>query len=410
LASLATNDTLQVALIGAGRMGHGDMKEVMRRGLKPEFRARVVAVCDVDALRGDQAKREIQAFYRGQGEKQVAVWTTTDFRELLPRPEIDAVIIASPDHWHGLLGIAAANAGKHIYLEKPLSYGLDEGKALVKAVRGNDIVLQTGSQQRSSIRFRRACEIIRNNWLGRLTTVEVELPTDKGSAREAAVEPPANLDYDLWLGPAAAVPYVEACVHPQEDLGRPGWMQVARYCHGMVTNWGAHMYDIVQWGLGMDDSGPVEVRAKGEFPDRGLWDVHVGFEGEAIYANGVRVLSRNGEPGVRFNTEGGWVYVNRQRYDCSDPDLLLREPAQGEIALPASRNHMEDFLSSARAGRDPICPVETGHRSNTVCLLHHASMKLGGRPVTWDPSTETPAADDGLAEALDVPFRPPWTL
>jgi hypothetical protein len=236
------------------------------------------------------------------------------------------------------------------------------------------------------------------------------VPTDKGTASAEPMEVPAHLDYDTWLGPAGEAPYTEARVHPQDDFSRPGWIQIQSYCHGMVTGWGSHMYDIAQWAMGTDESGPVEVRCAGEFPDRGLWDVHVGYDGEAVYANGVRMVSKAAEHGVRFTTENGWAYVSRKKFDCSDPDLFLREPGDNEIRLRSSRNHMEDFLSSVRAGTDPICPVEIGHRSNTICMLHHFSMKLGGRTIKWDPEKEVPLDDSEVAGMMDVPRREPWTL
>ncbi len=411
LSTPTDNATMHLAQIGCGRMGNGDMQNAMATGLKKHVRARVVAVCDVDSTRMNKAKTKVENFYREQGESTVNVQATNDYREILARKDIDGLIISTPENWHALVGIAAANAGKHMYIQKPLTYSIPEGQALVEAVRNNKVVLQTGSQQRSSVYFRQVCTIIRNNWLGKLKEIQVEVPTDKGRADGEPGTPPSTFNYDMWLGPCPEVPYIESRVHPQDGYGRPGWLQVERFCLGMITGWGSHMYDIAQWANGTDtDSGPVEISATGEFPDRGLFDVHVGYQGEALYANGVRMTSRNGSPGVKFITEDGWAYCKRGKMDCSDKELLRRRSADNEVKLFQSNNHMEDFLSSARDGSDPICPVEVGHRSNTVCVLHHLSMKLGGRKIKWDPVEEKPIGDPEVEKLINVPMREPYTL
>ncbi|MCH7226993.1 Gfo/Idh/MocA family protein [Haloferula sp. A504] len=405
------NGTLQLAQIGCGRMGRGDMQNAMSMGSKEGLNARVIACCDVDSARAASAGEVVKKFYGGKGESEVEVAIYTDYRELLERDDIDGLVISTPENWHALVGIAAAGAGKHMYIQKPLTYSIPEGQALVKAVRANKVVLQTGSQQRSDIRFRQVCTIIRNNWLGKLKKIEVEVPTDRGEAHGEPGKPPANLNYDMWLGPCPDVPYIEARVHPQNGFGRPGWLQVQRYCLGMITGWGSHMYDIAQWANGSDvDSGPTEIQATGEFPDRGLFDVHVGYQGDALYDNGVVLTSRNGSPGVKFITEDGWAYCSRGKMDCSDKELLRRQPTDGETKLYTSQNHMGDFLSSARDGSDPICPVEVGHRSNSVCVLHHLSMKLDGRKLKWDPVKEQIIGDDEANAKLQVPMRKPYEI
>jgi hypothetical protein len=178
----------------------------------------------------------------------------------------------------------------------------------------------------------------------------------------------------------------------------------------MITGWGAHMYDIAQWGMGTDHAGPVEFRCTGEFPDRGLWDVHVGYEGEALYANGVRMTSRAASHGTKFIAEDGWAYVDRGKMECSNPELLRRKATGHEISLYESRDHMENFLTSARQGKDPVCPVEVGHRSNSICVLHHLSMKLNGRKIAWDPVAEVVVGDREAAAMVEVPMRAPWKI
>jgi predicted dehydrogenase len=390
-------------------MGLGDMKNALGAGLKEGGSARVVAVCDADSRRAAHAATLVRGFYREREMPEEKITAYTDFRELLQRDDIDAVTISTPDHWHGWIGIAAASAGKHIYLQKPLTYTIEEGQRLVEAVRSNGVVLQTGSQQRSSVYFRQVCTMIRNQWLGKLKRIEVEIPTDKGTGDPQPMPVPAGLNYDMWLGPAPEAAYTVDRVHPQEGYGRPGWLQIERYCRGMITGWGAHMYDIAQWAMGLDvDSGPVEVRARADFPDRGLFDVHVGYEGTAKYANGVQLVSRNGRAGVRFICEEGWAYCERGGFACSRPELLRRRPTRDEVTLYQSSDHMLDFLGAARAGRDPICPVEAGHRSNTVCVLHHLSMKLDGRTIQWDPESERVVGDDEATSGLAIPSRSPF--
>lgn len=387
LAGTSKNSTLQLAQIGCGRMGRGDMTNAMGGGAKAAFNARVVACCDVDANRTASAVDKVRKFYQERGEQSVEIAQCGDYRELLDRKDIDGFIISTPEHWHGRMGVAAAAAGKHMYMQKPLTYTIPEGRALVDAVRANKVILQTGSQQRSSIYFRQVCTIIRNGWLGELRRIEVEVPTDGGRADGEPGPAPDHLDYEQWLGPCPRVPYIESRVHPEKGFGRPGWLQVEQYCLGMITGWGSHMYDIAQWATG-DRELPVEVSATGQFPDRGLFDVHVGYQGEARYANGVVMTSKNGNAGVRFITENGWAYCARGKMDCSDRELLRRQPTDRETSLYASNSHMEDFLAAIRNGSDPVCPVEVGHHSNTICVLHHLSMKLGGRKLAWDAAKE----------------------
>lgn len=410
-ASSKKNSAMQLAQIGTGRMGQGDMMNALNTGWKNGKMARMVAVCDVDRGRAEDAKNKVIKSYQEKGESDVEVQLETDFRKILSRDDIDGIVCSTPENWHALIGVAAANAGKHIYLQKPLTYSIPEGQALVKAVRANNVILQTGSQQRSSVYFRQICTIVRNEWLGELKKIEVIIPTDKGRADGEPTTPPADFNYDMWLGPCPDIPYIESRVHPENGYGRPGWLQVNRFCLGMITGWGSHMYDIAQWGNGTDvDSGPTSIAATGEFPDRGLFDVHVGYEGEAHYANGVVMTSTNGSAGVKFITENGWAYCKRGGMECSDPALLRRKPTEDEIKLYNSSNHMQDFLDSAKAGKDPICPVEVGHRSNTICVLHDVSMKLGGRKLNWDPKKEVVVGDDEANKLIQAPMRAPYTF
>jgi predicted dehydrogenase len=406
------SNTLRIGSIGTGRMGHGDMKACLAQGLAASATARIVAVCDLDRHRAEHARREVERFYAEQQpeRRQPSIAVFGDYRELLARNDIDGVLISTPDHWHALIAIAAAEAGKDIYLQKPLTYTIAEGQKLVKAVRGNKVILQTGSQQRSESNFRQACELVRNGRIGKLHTIRVLLPIDKGIGNATPMRAPENLNYDMWLGPAPVEPYTEDRVHPQADFGRPGWLQVESYCRGTITGWGSHMFDIAQWGHGSDDSGPIEMEATAEFPNRGLFNVHTTFHAEGFYADGVKLVAESGTPaGVRFEGDGGRITVARSQLEADRSEILRDQVAENEVRLYKSDNHMLNFLQCMRTRQDPICPVEVGHRSNAVCVVTHLAMKLG-RQLRWDPHAEHFLDDDAANAELDYDHREPWTM
>ena len=406
---LGAEQVLRIGCIGSGRMGRNNMFAMVSCGSDKDINARITAVCDVDLNRAQQAKKDLEKKYADKG-LTVDVKVYQDFRKLLASPEIDGVIIATPDHQHAVNAIAAANAKKDIYLQKPLTYSLVEGQKLVEAVRRNKVILQTGAQQRSSIYFRKTCELVRNGFIGKLQEIEVVVPTDHGTGDPAHSPVPENLDYDMWLGPTPMQPYAVRRVHPQKGFSRPGWLQIEAYCRGMITGWGAHMYDIAQWSLGLDTtSGPVEIKASADFPKRGLFDVHVGYQAEAMYANGVKMVSHNGKPGVKFIGSDGWIWVDRGGFKAPDRAIFREKiPADG-IHLYESKNHEADFLRSMRTRKDPCNPVEAGHRSNSVCVIHHIAMKLG-RKLKWDPKAEKFIGDAEANRMLDFPHRKPWTV
>ncbi len=406
----APSNTLLMGCIGVGRQGQGDMQELIYRGL--EVGARVVAVCDVDTHRMEDAQWLVDKIYSAElgknGYKGCAAYS--DFRELLAQKDIDGVLIVTPDHWHAVHGITAAKAGKDIYLEKPMTFSIAEGEKLVKAVRQNKRILQVGSQQRSSVYFRMACELTRNQRIGKLHTIRVWLPEDQGSGNPDVMPVPKNLNYDFWMGPTPEAPFSEDRVHSQRNYSRPGWLQIERYCRGMITGWGSHMNDIAQWGNGSEESGPIEIAATAEFPDRGLFNVHTIFHSDIMYANGVKLIQDTGSPaGVRFEGEDGWIFVQRGKIEASDREILKEEIGEDETKLYVSTNHMKNFLECMRSRKDPIVPVEVGHRSNTVCILTHIAMKLG-RKLHWDPQAECFVNDDEANLWLDYPHRKPWTV
>lgn len=404
------NDTILLGCIGVGRQGRTDMQEAIHQGM--DANVRVVAVCDIDSKRLNQAKELVEKIYAEAKDKGVSFPGCTayaDYRELLKRDDLDGVIIVTPDHWHAIPAIAAARAGKDIYLEKPMTYSINEGQQLVRAVRDNKRILQVGSQQRSAIYFRMACELALNGRVGTVHTIKVTLPADSGIGNGELVPPPENLDYNTWMGPTEEVPYAVDRTHPQADFSRPGWLQIERYCRGMITGWGAHMNDIAQWGNGTEDTGLTEIEASGEFPERGLFDVHTSYKAEGKFTNGVKLLQETGAADVRFIGDKGWVAVSRSKLLASDPALLKEKIGPDEIHLYKSTNHMKNFFDCMRSRKEPIAPVEVGHRSNTICLITHISMKLG-RKLYWDPKTERFKEDDEANTMLDYTHRAPFTI
>jgi predicted dehydrogenase len=337
---------------------------------------------------------------------------TIDYRELLAHTDIEVVSIVTPDHWHGLNGVDAARAGKDIFLQKPLTWSIAEGRSLSDAVKKHGRVLQVGSQQRSDTRFRQACEVVRNGLIGRVHTVKIGFGLDPSTGVEPEMPVPGNLDYHRWLGPAPVVPYTEKRVHPAKGYSRPGWLRIQDYCHGMITGWGSHHMDIAHWGLGVDRSGPVSIEATAEFPETGLWNVHGKFRVTCLYRNGARVVVAGNEEnkqGVEFIGDKGWVYVRRGHIDASNKSLLSWKPSGGDVRLYRSDNHKANFLDCVRSRKEPVTPVEIGHRSNSACVLGSLAMNLG-RKLQWDPDRERFLDDDEANNLRARTMRAPWSI
>jgi myo-inositol 2-dehydrogenase/D-chiro-inositol 1-dehydrogenase len=405
----APSNRITIGFIGVGRMGMDDLREIL--GFKE---AQVVAVCDIDANRLKYAQNTVNDHYSRQGSSGAYEGCRTygDFRELVAQADIDAVSIATPDHWHVLPAIAAARAGKDIFLQKPLSLTIQEGRVLSDAVRRYNRVFQVGSQQRSDSRFRQACELVRNGRIGRLHTVKVGFGTDPGTGVEPPMLVPDGLDYDTWLGPAPWAAYTEKRVHPQKGYDRPGWLRISDYGAGMITGWGSHHNDIAQWGMGTEYTGPVEIQGHAEYPKDGLWDVHGDFSIEYTYANGVKVIcadNKKNKDGITFEGTEGWVYVTRGLIDAQPKSLLSSAIGASEIQLYKSNNHKANWLECIKSRAETIAPVEVAHRSCTVCLLGDIAMRLG-RKLKWDPDKEQFIGDEQANRMLGRPMRSPWRL
>jgi predicted dehydrogenase len=422
LGALSPNRRIQIAQIGCGRMGTSDMEGILAHPL-----ARVVAVCDLDARRLGIAQAKAVKFYQQQGETNVEVKAYHDFREILARPDIDAVVVSTPDHWHALVAVQAALAGKHLYVQKPITYGINESIALRKAVRAKQVILQTGSQQRSEKPFRAfrpASELVRNGRLGKLRAIRIGVGLDKPSGKKPAPMPvPASFDYDRWLGPVAEQPYMEGRVHPQNSIGgRPGWITTEDFGLGMITNWGAHHLDIAQWAMGQELGGPTTIAAQANFMHEDQWTVHHDYHIEMMYANGVQVILDNKfENGLRFEGDRGWIFCARgaEKVTASDPNVaagpspyrasdekLLAPLEAGETRWMPSPNHYLNWLESIVAHRDPIAPVDQSVKSVQACCAAWIGMKLG-RPLTWDAAAEAFVGDDAANALRGRPARRP---
>ncbi|MBI3416074.1 MAG: Gfo/Idh/MocA family oxidoreductase [Verrucomicrobia bacterium] len=408
-AETKPNDRLALGFIGMGTQNRGLLGGFLR---KAETQA--VAVCDVDANRRDAARKTVEEFYAKQtgigGYKGCA--TYRDFRELLARRDIDAVVIATPDHWHAYIAIAAAKARKDIYCEKPLCQSIHEARAMVNAVRKYGRVFQTGSMQRSSKEFRIACELVRNGGIGKITSVEVAVggPAVPCDLPAETAEP--GLDWNLWLGPAPARPYNSTLSPRGVHKHFPAWRNYREYGGGGVTDWGAHHFDIAQWGLGMDSSGPVEI-----FPAD---EPNAQSGVRLIYANSVEVVHKP-DNGVTFHGANGKLFVNRGKIQVwLGGDLKADSPAKAEALageiLPAiathlykSDDHKSDWLACIRSRQKPICDVEVGARTVSVCHLVNLAYYHRQR-LKWDPVNEQFTGGTGNRQWLDVPQRDPWRV
>ncbi len=418
----APGNKINIGQIGCGRMGRGDIMGTIRFD-----RARLVAVCDVDSRRMADGKKLIEDYYSNKtgSNRYIDVKMYDDYRDMLKDPDIDAVIISTPDHWHEQPAMEAALMGKDIYLQKPNSLTVAAGRQMSDVVQRQGVILQVGTQQRSSEQFRLAAELVRNGRIGKLHTVKVGLPGDPSGPEAPPMPVPPNLDFDRWLGSTPVVPYTETGVHPQNDYGRPGWLRLEAYGSGMITGWGQHHYDSAAWGMDTEYSGPVSVEAVAEFPKSGLWNVHGDFMVKAEYEDGVTMYTSGGFPnGIRYEGTEGWIFVSRGSYtatasdpvsagesrkalDASDPRILEFRPGPDDINLYRSTDHYGDWLESIVSRRQPVCNVETGHRACTVCLISHIAMKIPGR-LEWDARSERFRNNDLANSMLSRPQRYPY--
>ncbi|MCF7972955.1 MAG: Gfo/Idh/MocA family oxidoreductase [Phycisphaerae bacterium] len=411
-AETKPSDRLTMGFIGVGKQNRGLLNGFLHRD------TRVLAVCDVDTTRRDTAQKTVNDFYK----QTSGCDAYNDYRKIIERKDIDAVCIATPDHWHAIITVAALKAGKDVYCEKPLTHNIHESIEVMKAVQANGRILQTGSMQRSSSEFRVACELVRNGAIGKLIKVECQFgdPGRPCDLPEEAMEP--GLDWDMWQGPAPVRAY-NSVLSPRGNHDHfPNWRSYCEYGGGMVTDWGAHHLDIAQWGLGMDESGPVEVlpAPEGTRAKRGV---------TLVYANGVTVKHTDGFGVDFFGTEGR-VQVNRgkfvfmrddeviskftQRSDGGSLMLATRKAekeflADAKIRLYKSNNHQDDFLECVKSRKKPITSEIVGARSAICCHLMNQAY-YHGEKLQWDPAANKFINGTGNPAWLTRDYRSPWTV
>lgn len=421
----APSNRINIGAIGVGRISRDhDMPGVWKYN-----DVRIVAAADPDANRLADAKTLIEGYYsKKSGKSYTGVTLYENYLDLLANKDIDAVLISTPDHWHAKNAIDAVRAGKDVYLQKPTSLTIEEGRKMSDAVNASGRILQIGSQQRSMEQFRVACELVRNGRIGKLQKIEVRLPGDPPGGNPEEMPIPKGFNYDMWLGQTPYVPYTVDRVHPQQGYGRPGWLRCEQFGAGMITGWGAHHFDIAHWAMDTEYSGPVEIYGKAEFATGGLWNVHGQYETEMLYDNGVVVTgttdSKEKPNGVLFTGSDGWLFVSRGSYQASandpisttskalqasDPKILSPLTDNDPVRLYVSTDHHGNWLESVRTRKQNITPAEVAHRSCSACLLQHIAMKLN-RKLYWDPVLERFKNDDEANSMIARPHRPPYNF
>ena len=413
----AASKRITVGFIGTGNQGLNDI-----RGFLGDSRVQIVAVCDLNkegpgywngGVAGrEPAKRLIEKHYAGQTKSGTykGCDAYADFRDVLRRKDIDAVVVCTPDHWHAIPVVEACKAKKDVYCQKPLSLTISEGRAMSDAVKKYERVFQCGSQQRSDHHFRRACELVRNGRIGKVHTVRCGLPGGrpdfgKTGDRKKTEPVPKDFDYETWLGPAAKKPYAPARCHVN-------FRWIYDYSGGQVTDWGGHHPDCAMWGMGTEETGPKEIlNAKGVFPEDPLWNTATEFYFEAVFANGVKMIVSNKEKGgVTWEGSEGKVWANRGQHDANPKKILDSKIGEKEIHLYKSDDHYRNFIDCVISRKPTAAPAEVAHRSITICHLGNIAMRLGRKKLRWDPVEEQILGDDEATKMLSRPYRAPWKL
>lgn len=400
---------ITVAMIGFGRQA----AMVNVRAFLEAPDAQVVAVCDVDGWRVEEGKRRVEEHYSKRADAGAfrGCFTTKDYRAVLERRDVDTVMISTNDQWHVPIAVAAVEAGKDVSCEKPITRTIAEGRKLSDLVVKHRRVFRVDSEFRSIPHMHRACELVRNGRIGKLKRILSGVPAGDNVACPYAVTDhmpvPEELDYDLWQGPAPRAPYHEERVQPRKQYGRPGWMRVLYYCDGMVTNWGTHLNDIVQWGNDTERTGPVEIEGRGEYPtaDR-LWNVLKTFAIRYRYANGVELVYESTTPYVRFEGSEGWIRIDYPKGITAEPASVLESKiGPDEIHFPL-KSEKRDFLDAVRSRGATLADAEVGHRTTSLCHLGHIAVYLGEK-LRWDPQKERFLNSDAANALIDKPIHAP---
>jgi predicted dehydrogenase len=420
---LSPSNRINVGAIGVGRISRGhDLP-----GIWKYDQANIMAVCDLDANRVELGKALINGYYsKKTGKPFDGVTGYHHYRELLANKDIDAVVISTPDHQHAILAVDAVRAKKDVYLQKPASLTIAEGRHMSDQVTASRQILQIGSQQRSWKQFYRACELVRNGRIGEIKHVEIGLPGDPAGGDPTPMPVPTGFQYDAWLGSTPEVAYTVDRVMPLKDFSRPGWLRMEQFGAGMITGWGAHHVDTAHWGMNTELTGPVEIWGTAEFPTSGLWDVHGKFLTHASYANGVTMdISGDFPNGIKWYGTKGWIFVTRDEMTtptattgqtakieplmASDPKILDSVIGPNEVHLYQSDDQHGNWLDCIKSRKAPTAPAEIGHRACSTCLLHHIAMKTK-RHLHWDPAKERFVNDDAANAMLSRPQRAPYVM
>ena len=397
--STAPSNRLVIGAIGTGSQGMANMNDFLR--LKDAVR--FVAVCDVDSVRLNKAKETVD-----NANKSKDCRTYADFREFLEKEKLDAVSIALPDHWHGIIYTAAVNKKLNVYGEKPICRTIEDGQTIVAAVKKNNIIWQTGSWQRSEANFHRGAELAINGRAGKISKIVVGLPDGGRSIGTPPVkEVPPELNWEMWLGPAPKVPY--------RGVSHWDWRWILDYSGGQLTDWAGHHIDIANWGAGLEHTGPVEISGTGVYPPEGIYNAPVEYDFMCRYANGIEMRVANASRleygmGTTWYGDLGWIHTDRGNVlTASKPEILQEVIGDNEIHLYKSENHWQNFVDSVKSGNQAIAPIEPAYRAISVALLGEIAMTTG-ETIKWDPEKEEIIGNPRAARLLSRPYRKPWTL
>jgi predicted dehydrogenase len=395
---LPPSDRVVMGAIGVGSQGKSNMRDFLKLNNQVQF----VAICDVDTAHQAEANAMVVKANNNSGCRLYG-----DYREFLEKEKLDAVCIALPDHWHGLIYSAAANKKLDVYGEKPICRTIKDGQMIVNAVKKNNIIWQTGSWQRSQANFHHAAELVMNGRIGKIKSIEVGLPDgNKGIGTPPIMDVPKELDWEMWLGPALKVPY--------RGIAHYEWRWILDYSGGQLTDWAGHHIDIANWGAGLDKTGPVEISGEGVYPREGLYNVPVEYDFMCKYANGIQMRVANQSrlvhsSGATWYGDKGWINVDRGRTSASDPKILQEVIGEKEIHLYKSENHWQNFVDCVRSRKETIAPVEVAFRAISVALLGEIAMTTGQK-IQWDPKKEEIIGNPKASRLLNRPYRQPWTL
>ncbi len=401
----APSNRITIGMIGMGR-------QAIYANTNPFLNSKdcqVVAVCDVDKWRLDNAKKKVDDFYKNSGCRAY-----TDWRDVIGRDDIDAIMNSTSDQWHVLISLAAVRKGKHVSCEKPLTLSIAEGRVLADAAKKSGVVFRTDSECRSHAYMHKTAELVVNGYLGNIKRIEAGVPAgDIPGGNSEPMEVPEELDYDMWVGPAPMKPYTVDRVHPRKSYGRPGWMRCRDTCEGMITNWGTHLLDVAQQLNGTERTGPVSVEGTGKYPEpgSGLWNVLLNFRVQFRYAKGVVLDYLTDVPYLRVEGDKGWIKAHwggKGGLTAHDKSIFRIKFKESDRRLP-QRMDKEDFIYAIKNKCNTMADAEVGHRTCSLGQLGHIAIQRG-RKLNWDPTAERFIDDDKANKMLHISYRKPWGL